>query len=411
VRAAFAWAVILPVSVLGWVVAFIDRLLGVSLWFPRDFPALERRRDWLVRALKKSGALPRDATVREVTVAPISSTVAFRSSSGFVTVAYDDGATLDCFVKLAPTAGSVWNRAVFNMQFNSLKEVAFNALAVRPDASLPAPRPYCTYVAPVTGNQCLVTERLHDVVEYGENVEAVSTEYLRLALEGFATLHARFWQQRVGYVSGIGSVTVSWFDSLVAFRWAKTTRRLLVRSWTHCNAPQTVIHGDARIGNMLFPTGPRGRFVLFDWQAVRQGRAAFDLAYFFVLSLTPEQRRLHEARALDDYHRLLLAGGVTGFSREQLEDDYRHACLCVAVLLSLPLLSGEASADPKDLHVLAYGLKLWLERLKAKLEQDFDYAWVERHYGMAETEARAAIAEMLGTIERRLASLQAQQPL
>ncbi|MBL8951407.1 MAG: phosphotransferase [Myxococcaceae bacterium] len=49
-------------------------------------------------------------------------------------------------------------------------------------------------------------------------------------------------------------------------------------------AERSVLHGDARVGNMLFPTVPRGRFVLFDWQAVRTGRAEFDVAYFLMLS-------------------------------------------------------------------------------------------------------------------------------
>src|SRR6185295_6440247 len=115
--------------------------------FPRDLKALERNSAWLVQQLVRSKALPPGAQVREVRVEPLSESVAFRSASGFVTITHDGG-QLECFAKFAPTAGSVWNRTVFNIQMNAPKEIVFNDRFLRADAAVPAPRPYVARVAP-----------------------------------------------------------------------------------------------------------------------------------------------------------------------------------------------------------------------------------------------------------------------
>jgi hypothetical protein len=395
-RVFFAWAVILPAVGIGWLIAWVDRHVGSLLAFPRNLEALKRRRDWC------EGVLPRGVGVKEVSVAPLSSTVAFRSDSGFVEVTGDDGSKVELFAKFAPTSGSIWNRCIFNLQGNSAKETRFAALC-RDGERVPAPRAYFAKHDPLTGNLCVITEKMTDAVEHREDVEAVPAAHVELALDGLARLHALWWGQPPKEVSPIPRAVVDWFDSLVAFSWGKAARKILVESWARMNAAQTVIHGDARVGNMLFPTtAGSGRFVLIDWQAVRSGMAAYDLAYFLTLSLSAQQRSQVEQRSIEAYHRKL---GVSAYRLEALEEDYRHACLCVVVLLSLPLLSGEASADGAAAAVFVGGMGLWRDRLRAKMD-GFDYAWVAREYGIAEGEARAAIAEMLGTIDARLKGIQ-----
>jgi hypothetical protein len=385
-RAAFAWAIVVPLAVFAWLIAWFDRAVGARLPFPRTLQALEQRRDWL----------PAGVTAAQVRVRPISSTVAFRSDSGFVELTGEDGKTLELFAKFAPSAGSIWNRAVFNIQGNAGKETRFNA-TFSGDPSVPAPRAWFAKSDGPTGNLCLVTEKMTGATEYQEDDASLTDAHLDLALDGLARLHARFWNRTPAEVQAIPRAVVDWFDSLVLFSWGRAARTLLVESWSRMNAPQTVLHGDARVGNMLFGE----RFVLIDWQAVRLGVAAFDLAYFLTLSLTAERREANEARAIAAYHARLVAHGVTGYSAARLEEDYRHSVLCVLVLLSLPLLSGEASADAQAAHGFVYGMGLWRERLARKLE-GFDYAWASRQYGVSVDDAKAAVAQMLGTIDRRL---------
>jgi hypothetical protein len=409
------WAVFLVMLVFGYAVAWVDRKLRPRLPFPRDLAALAVERAWCLEALRAGGALPRSAEVHDYRVRPLGEQLSFRSDCGTVAVEYSDGGerhTLTCFAKFAPTMGSVWNRFIFNIQLNHIKEVTFNAHFIPVDAAVAAPKVYFARVEPVSGNLCLITEFLSECTEYLE-CDEVRRDHLELALAGMAALHARYWSDgsaRMRKILPITDGTVFWFESLVAWRWSAAARRILTRSWLRMNEAQTIIHGDARVGNMLFPTPEgAGRFVFIDWQAVRKGKAAFDLAYFLVLSLSTETRRAVEREAIDRYHHLLVAQGVSGYSRADLEEDYRHASLCVLVLLSLPLLSGEASVEGEGAHVLAFGMGLWRERLRAKLGE-LDDAWLSDRYQVTAADGRRAVADALGVIEERMRLLTAAVP-
>ena len=254
---------------------------------------------------------------------------------------------------------------------------------------------------------CLITEYLENNVEYTEGVyETLLPQHLQLAIKGMANLHARFWgaeAAKTKQVFPITNSTVYLFELFMVFSWSKAARKLLVQSWCYMNEPQTILHGDARIGNMMFPnpdtTG--GRFAFIDWQAVRKGKATFDLAYFLVLSLTPEHRQQVEDTCLENYYATLVENGVSNYTFHDLKTDYRHACICILVLLSLPLLSGEASAEGQAALYFAYGMGIWRERMRIKFT-DFDYAWMARQYNLTEEECRNAINEMLEVISNRL---------
>jgi aminoglycoside phosphotransferase (APT) family kinase protein len=70
--------------------------------------------------------------------------------------------------------------------------------------------------------------------------------------------------------------------------------------------PHTVMHGDAHPGNVYFRDGQAG---LLDWQAVRRGHPARELAYTLITSFTPEDRRAAERDLLQDYRHALAATG------------------------------------------------------------------------------------------------------
>ena len=335
--------------------------------------------------------------------------IIFRSNAAIIAINYThagENKTLKCFAKFAPTMGTVWNRTIFNLQLNHIKEAWFNLYFVNQDTVVPAPRVYCSHVSILTGNLCLITEHMGDDIEYREcGYESFPQEHLDLALDGLASLHARYWgdtSERMKKVTPIEDMTVYLFDSIVSRSWSIPARKVLIKSWILMNRPQTVLHGDSRIGNMMFPSAPgHGRYVLIDWQAARRGVAAFDLAYFLILSLISHHRQEVEQASIQRYHELLIAKGVTGYTIDELEEDYRHACLCTLVLLSLPLLSGEASVEGLGAQIFAYGMGVWRERLLIRF-REFDYAWMADRYGISEQESRTAVAEMLSVIETRL---------
>ncbi|HWB63360.1 MAG TPA: oxidoreductase family protein [Chitinophagales bacterium] len=410
IRVFFIWLLYLIVAGGTYVIVWLDRRLKFKLPFPRDADELAQKQDWLVAQLRQKNALPDNAVITGYTVKPLNQAVIYRSNACVADIHYTTGnenKTLTCFAKFAPTVGTIWNRVIFNFQMNHVKEILFNANVVAERPGFPAPVVYFAQLSFFTGNLCLVTEFMSDCVEHDKETrrEEFSQQQLDLVLEGLATLHGSFWNSTEPVMKNIMPIensTVDFFESLVLFSWGRAARKILHQSWVYMNRPQTVLHGDARMGNMMFPAAPgRGRFVFLDWQAVRKGMAAYDLAYFIILSLMPERRQQDEVYCLDTYYNLLTEKGAPNYSRQQLEDDYKHACLCVLVLLSLPMLSGEASAEGEGARNFVYGMGIWRKLLQIKFE-DFDYAWVAQHYNITEQEGRAAVAEMLGTIETRL---------
>jgi len=408
IKVAISWLIYTPVVVASYMAAWVDRALGLSVGFPRDVDMLIERQSWLLHVLSENGVLPADAEIRSCEVTPLDSSIIFRSNAGIIKITYfkkGEIKTLKCFAKFAPTMGTVWNRTIFNLQLNHVKEGWFNQHFINQD-DLPAPRVYYSRISEVTGNLCLITEHMGDDIEYHDYPYAsFPQEHLDLAVDGLATLHARYWgdtSARMSKVQTIQDSTVYLFDSLVSRSWSMPARNVLVRSWCLMNRPQTVLHGDSRIGNMMFPSAPgRGRFVLIDWQATRKGVGAFDLAYFLVLSLMTTHRHELERPAVDLYYQLLLDKGVKGYSREEFDDDYRHGCICTLVLLSLPMLSGEVSAEGEAAQLFVFGMGIWRERLRQYF-LDFDYAWMADKYDMSEQDAKKAIAEMIAVIDARL---------
>lgn len=87
----------------------------------------------------------------------------------------------------------------------------------------------------------------------------------------------------------------------------------------------TLTHGDCYLTQWLCPRSPDapGAF-LVDFDSVSANYAAYDLVYMLATFWTWAQRRDagHELEALMLYHTALEAAGVTGYSWEQLCDDY-----------------------------------------------------------------------------------------
>ena len=73
---------------------------------------------------------------------------------------------------------------------------------------------------------------------------------------------------------------------------------------------------------MLF--GEDGRVTVVDWQSCAIGQNAVDVAYLIGGAFQSDERRAIEGELLDSYHRELTEQGVSGYSRADLAEDYRH---------------------------------------------------------------------------------------
>ncbi|WP_067679724.1 phosphotransferase family protein [Nocardia miyunensis] len=81
-----------------------------------------------------------------------------------------------------------------------------------------------------------------------------------------------------------------------------------------------LLHGDLRVDNVMF--GPDDTATVIDWQTITPGQPLRDIAFLLSTSLTTDDRRAAEESLLADYHKALLAYGVTGYSLEQCRRDY-----------------------------------------------------------------------------------------
>jgi hypothetical protein len=88
----------------------------------------------------------------------------------------------------------------------------------------------------------------------------------------------------------------------------------------------TLLHGDAYFSNFLCPRpGTTGLGYLIGWQSWCFDIGAGDLVNLLATFWTSEQRndQDRERRLLLEFHRRLVGYGVTGYSFDQLIDDYR----------------------------------------------------------------------------------------
>lgn len=91
---------------------------------------------------------------------------------------------------------------------------------------------------------------------------------------------------------------------------------------------RTLVHGDAHVWNWMLPRNDaEDSPKLLDWDAWHPGAGVWDLAYMMAVQLDVGARKRFEHRLLDHYHSALAASGVTGYSREALQEDYRLAVL------------------------------------------------------------------------------------
>jgi Ecdysteroid kinase-like family len=112
-----------------------------------------------------------------------------------------------------------------------------------------------------------------------------------------------------------------------------TLDRLVTPDYLYENC--TIAHGDAHVWTLLYPReGVSSTIRLIDWAGWRLGRGINDIAYMVAVHWYPERRARLEVGLLDRYHDGLAAGGVKGYTREQLRYDYRRAvlgCLMIPV--------------------------------------------------------------------------------
>ena len=99
------------------------------------------------------------------------------------------------------------------------------------------------------------------------------------------------------------------------------------------NWPQTFLHGDFRLDNLLFGTADGEECAVLDWQLSSVGNGLYDVAYFLGGSVTVDARRQMERAAVERYHETLCDNGVTNLVFADCWRMYRSNLLLRLLIL------------------------------------------------------------------------------
>ena len=312
--------------------------------------------NWLTQVLRDSGDLG-DASVVSVSARPLGT--GQMCDSFRLTLAYssDCGAPKTLVVKLPSQDESSRNAAKLVRAYE--KEVRFyQHLAAK--LSVRAPRVFHCGLAEDTISFDLLLADLAPATQ-GDQMVGCTVAEAEDAMDQLVALHAPFWNDpellNFEWLVGDPAAYRNLMKDLLPMFWAGFQDRYRDSVKEHVlaagnalfseivtyleadNTPNTVVHGDFRLDNLLFSPGERRHLVgVVDWQTVAHGPGARDVAYFIGAGLHVGDRRRAEEGLVRRYHAGLVEQGVAGYSWSDCWADYRKGAwsgLVMAVAASM----------------------------------------------------------------------------
>lgn len=297
--------------------------------------------DSLTEMLRRTGVL---STGRVSGVHAAGSASKIRSSTVRLALTYEGGATdapASLFLKTA-----LFGRDGRPMHTNHREIAFYRDVAPALPAGL-APRCYGAVDAMETGPWSLFLEDL-------SSTHAVATEHplppaaaaCQSIMRRWARLHAALWNDPKLDALAERPPADVWADALPRFAdryrifvdrhgdlLSAERRRIyegllaagpkLIERF-EAGRPLTLVHSDAHWWNCLVPrSGDPEDVRLIDWEDWTVAVGAMDVAYAVAMLWFPDRRRALERSLLDDYHETLIEGGVSGYDRRSLDEDYR----------------------------------------------------------------------------------------
>ncbi len=208
----------------------------------------------------------------------------------------------------------------------------------------------------------------------GRQVDGCPIDQMGYAVRNLAALHACRWnddtlrsvdflipltRQRAEFLGGLASTATGQFIARFAadldehdIATLREVAEVLVEWLLARPAPFTLVHGDYRLDNLMFP--PTGSDVVaVDWQTLTLALPARDLSYFIATSLPVDERRGAEESLVEMYYDDLLRRGVEGYSAEQCFDDYRFGQLQGPMITVLGTMTSQGRSRSADEMFLA----------------------------------------------------------
>ena len=304
----------------------------------------------------------------------------------FITYARQgEGAPESLVVKLPSTSAAIKGVAIRQRFYHN--EIHFyDDIADRVTVNIP--RYYYGGIDDERQNYALLMQDMTPAVA-GDDIGSCTREEATLAVREIPKLHAPWWEHPgldsfpwlpvgepnldvadarfanevlPGVMRNYGDTLSPKVQGIIQRYCTNFTRTIL----SMCSSPRTLTHSDYRLTNMLFGGRPEAREItVVDWQRVAIARGPIDVAFFTVLSLTPEMRRAWERELVEQYHDALTAQGVKGYSLEECWRDYR---LCAIGPSRITLsFSARPREDMGGAHLLTLQQTL-ISRVAAAME-------------------------------------------
>ena len=236
------------------------------------------------------------------------------------------------------------------------------------------PHCYIAHYAPDPPDFALIMEDLAASAQ-GDQFAGLNVDQAALAVEQAALLHAPRWgdptldlfapQRSRGAAAAeeLGTVYAMMVEPFLErlgpgldddiVRLVRDLVPVATRWSLGTGAPQTVVHYDFRPDNFMFGVTPDAPpLTVVDWQTVRQGQGAFDLAYMVGGSFQPAERASVERALLQDYRQRMAVADVQ-YTDGDLWRDYRHATLWGVVMTVIAtILAAETERGNRMLTVM-----------------------------------------------------------
>ena len=219
-----------------------------------------------------------------------------------------------------------------------------------------APRSYFSRFDAEEGTFCLIIKDV-SYLNAGDQVEGCKFEEALAVVREAARLHSAFWSDgvddRLGWVPTFDGGS-GYFERMHSVAWRRLAQTMegipegLVEAARRIGPrvsdvktrlskePLTLVHGDLRLDNIFFDRDPSADGIkLIDWQAIRRGRGAYDLAYFLSTSVPSEMRKSRQDELVEAYVETLRAHGVEGYSTEDCREDFGWALLDIVTFVGI----------------------------------------------------------------------------
>ena len=232
----------------------------------------------------------------------------------------------------------------------------------------------------------LVIEDLSHM-EFYDRFHVASGEQARTAIRTIARLHGHYWDKpnqptlsrlyrfsslknrvllHLAYLLSVGPVLKRFghvFSDETSRLFEAYPTRLDSQFLEFSSKPQTFVHGDYHLGNLVFGVDHPDDMSVIDWQVCGVSCGMEDVSTFTVTSLSSEMRRKIERELLQEYHDIVCSMGARAYTFEDCWQTYRQYVLSRLVTLAIAAVVVEPD-DPEAMNAA----ENYLGRLQTAIE-------------------------------------------